>query len=104
MGKGDKTKFWLGRWTGNVSHKDHFNRLFQVETRKERVVMDKGEWQGEEWHRKCSCRREPMGREEGELEKLRQVLQVWKLKVGREDRVVWMDRGDLFGDIVQREN
>ncbi|KAJ9556730.1 LOW QUALITY PROTEIN: hypothetical protein OSB04_011344 [Centaurea solstitialis] len=60
------TKFWDDRWAGSERLRDRFARLYLLESVKEVSVRNRGEFEGDSW----SWRKEPRGREVGELEEL----------------------------------
>ena len=85
---GKDTRFWEDSWVGERL-KERFNRLFQLEVDKGALVADRGEFFDGRWVWRWSWRREPRGREEGELEELRRLLESASPKRRESDRVVW---------------
>ncbi|KAJ9567392.1 LOW QUALITY PROTEIN: hypothetical protein OSB04_003358, partial [Centaurea solstitialis] len=70
VGDGSGVKLWEDVWVGKERLKERFSRLYQLEVDKEVSITDRGEFVGEEWRWKLMWRREPRGRECGELEEL----------------------------------
>ncbi|KAJ9535792.1 hypothetical protein OSB04_un001049 [Centaurea solstitialis] len=70
LGDGNNTKMWKERWLGLDRLQDVFPRLFRLEVDNSSSVADRGEWVNGEWKWSWKWRREPRGRELGELEDL----------------------------------
>lgn len=89
VGDGSDTRFWEERWISNRILGKDFPRLFRLEVDKDATVKERGEWRGEEWVWKWGWRREPRGRELGELENLFNVIRENAPKKELKYRVVW---------------
>ena len=89
LGDGRSTKFWLDKWVDNVVLKDKFQRLFDLESDKNALVVERGSWHNEVWSWGWRWRREPRGRELGELEELSNCLVGKNLVRGKSDHPKW---------------
>ncbi|KAJ9565878.1 hypothetical protein OSB04_001844 [Centaurea solstitialis] len=83
------SKFWEDSWMETGRLKDKFARLFKLETSKNISVAERGEFEGEKWRWRWGRRREPRGRELGELENLEKVLKDVLPKRDVRDRIIW---------------
>ena len=68
---GDGIKFWKDRWVGDERLRDTYARLFNLDEHKEAMVAERGLFVDDKWEWNWAWRREPRGREFGELEGLR---------------------------------
>lgn len=89
IGDGSNTRVWVDRWAENLPLGEKFNRLFNLETNKEARITERGRWINEEWKWEWGWRREPRGRELGELEELQTFLQGRSPNRGKEDHPNW---------------
>lgn len=90
VGDGRDTKFWSDKWLGSEVLGRSFNRLLNLESNKEAMVYERGSWEGDTWVWKWAWRREPRGREVGELERLSEFLRGWSPKVNSRDQSKWL--------------
>ncbi|KAJ9537335.1 hypothetical protein OSB04_030068 [Centaurea solstitialis] len=89
VGNAENIKFWEDSWLIDESLKSRFGRLYQLEVHKNILIAEKGEYVGDDWRWNLEWRREPRGREIGELEDLQSLLRGVLPKRGIVDRNVW---------------
>ncbi|KAI3771839.1 hypothetical protein L6452_03008 [Arctium lappa] len=77
-GNGYCAKGWLG------------SNGLMLGTKNEATIRERGEWVEGKWVWKWAWRREPMGREKGELEALIGLVGEWAPKPSSKDRYIWM--------------
>lgn len=75
LGDGRNASFWEGAWSGDVTLRELFPRLYLLITRKEGVVGDMGEWIDGKWIWKVEWRRELLDRERGSETELAAISQ-----------------------------
>ena len=75
LGDGVETKLWDDRWLEEERLKERFGRLYQLEQNKRALIAERGEFVRGKWRWKWDWRRMPRGRELGELDSLRVVLE-----------------------------
>lgn len=75
VGNGAEIKFWTDIWCSGICLKDKFKRLFNLESAPDCVLSSRALFHGEEVEWTWQWRREPRGREEGELNRLMELLQ-----------------------------
>ncbi|KAJ9541960.1 hypothetical protein OSB04_028466 [Centaurea solstitialis] len=63
-GRRGETKFWSDRWVEDEVLCQRFERLWQLETRKYVLVIERGYWEGDEWKWRWEWRWVSIGREE----------------------------------------
>ena len=66
-----------------------FPRLFRLDINRGARVAERGRWRGREWEWEWNWRREPRGRELGELEDLTTYLEGWGPVWNKVDKWVW---------------
>ena len=74
--------------------KSRFNPLWHLESNKDASISERGSSLGDDWVWSWGWRREPRGREEGELNDLVSLLQGWRPKVNSADKPKWWLRID----------
>ncbi|KAJ9541035.1 LOW QUALITY PROTEIN: hypothetical protein OSB04_027541 [Centaurea solstitialis] len=89
LGDGISTKMWKERWLGLDRLQDVFPRLFRLEVDNSASVAERGEWVDGEWRWSWKWRREPRGRELGELEDLTARLTGIAPNIGGSDKTEW---------------
>ncbi|KAJ9547212.1 LOW QUALITY PROTEIN: hypothetical protein OSB04_019755 [Centaurea solstitialis] len=89
VGSGLTTSFWYDRWLGGVPLAVRFKRIWRLEVDKEARVADRWTREGDGWSGRWRWRREPRGREAGELNDLLTLLQVWRPNASVCDKVRW---------------
>ncbi|KAJ9566895.1 hypothetical protein OSB04_002861 [Centaurea solstitialis] len=94
VGSGVSTSFWKDTWVGGAPLADKFNRLWRLESEKDVSVAERWARVGEEWIGCWNWRREPRGREVGELNNLIMLLQDWRPSDIACDKIKW----NLFVD------
>jgi len=97
VGDGADTKFWEDSWLDGGKLKDRFNILYLLELKKEATISERGEFVNGVWGWRWDWRREPRGRERGELERLRVAVQGKTPITEKVDRNLWrLDTGDGY--------
>ncbi|KAJ9564748.1 hypothetical protein OSB04_000714 [Centaurea solstitialis] len=89
VGNGEDTKFWEDVWLEGGCLKNKFGRLYQLEVNKRALIADRGTFIGDGWNWVWGWRRDPRGREVGELEELQSFIRGVHPSRGRADRLVW---------------
>ncbi|KAJ9559867.1 hypothetical protein OSB04_005027 [Centaurea solstitialis] len=89
LGNGENISFWDDLWISAVRLRDKYRRLYLLESIKEVSVAKRGFFQGGVWVWKWDWRRNPRGRETGELENLIRELEGVGPRVGEKDKAVW---------------
>ncbi|KAJ9567941.1 hypothetical protein OSB04_003907 [Centaurea solstitialis] len=89
VGDGKGTSFWEESWVEAGKLKDTFRRLFLLESSRGATIAERGEIVDGVWRWSWKWRREPRGRELGELEGLMKALEGFSPKINVEDRDFW---------------
>ncbi|GKU96326.1 hypothetical protein SLEP1_g9574 [Rubroshorea leprosula] len=89
VGEGNRVSFWSEPWVGNKTLRVLYPRLYEFSTNKECKISDMGVWEGDKWRWKMEWRRDRIGREKDEEEKLREGLERLQLKKRVEDGWRW---------------
>ncbi|KAJ9560470.1 hypothetical protein OSB04_005630, partial [Centaurea solstitialis] len=89
LGNGNDISFWEDRWLPIGRLKESFGRLYALETNKGVKVGDRGEFRNGAWCWRWDWRRDPRGRELGELNSLCGELKGVAPRMGERDRVRW---------------
>lgn len=74
---------------GDFNLKDKFNRLFQLENRKNVKVSERGIWEAGKWVWVWDWARELRGRGIGDFNELTALLHSFSPSVGQKDKWVW---------------
>ncbi|GKV16991.1 hypothetical protein SLEP1_g27551 [Rubroshorea leprosula] len=90
VGEGNRVSFWSNPWVGNKTLRVEYPRLYELSTNKECKISDIGVWEGDKWCWKMEWRRERIGREKDEEEKLREGLERIQLKKSVQDCWRWI--------------
>ncbi|KAJ9564334.1 hypothetical protein OSB04_000300 [Centaurea solstitialis] len=97
IGDGTESKFWEDYWLKLGSLKDNFPRLFKLEEDRKVSVAERGSFSKGTWSWEWGWRREPRGRELGELERLKIALKDFVPNKNVSDKVFWkLDPGGEF--------
>jgi len=98
LGKGDKARFWEDVWTGNVSLKTLYPRLFSLSLNKGQKVGEVGPWKDSEWQWKLSWRRDRFEWEIPFETEIGMLISRVKVIKDEQDKQVW--RGDESGSFT----
>ncbi|KAJ9538060.1 hypothetical protein OSB04_030793 [Centaurea solstitialis] len=94
IGNGGGTCLWEDKWLGERVLREEFPRLSRLEVKGNCKIVERGEWVDGKWEWRWSWRREPRGRELGELEELQERLVGWEPVRREKDGWVWEWSGD----------
>ncbi|KAJ9553129.1 hypothetical protein OSB04_017174 [Centaurea solstitialis] len=90
VGEGRDTRFWEDVWLGDRPLIEEFPRLRRLESSEGgETISEKGVWVCDNWGWRWSWKREPRGRELGELVRLERRLAGWEPRRGKADSWVW---------------
>ncbi|KAJ9536053.1 hypothetical protein OSB04_un000779 [Centaurea solstitialis] len=89
VGNGADTKFWKDTWVGETPLSELLPRLFRLDSVENALVVERGRWVNNKWEWVWGWRRDPRGRELGELEKLREVIGAWEPVRDKSDSWDW---------------
>ncbi|KAJ9559670.1 hypothetical protein OSB04_004830 [Centaurea solstitialis] len=89
VGGGDNTRFWDEKWLSDTVLAEKFPRLLRLESKVDAKVSERGRWIDNRWEWSWSWRREPRGREIGELGSLVHLLGNWEPERDKLDYWEW---------------
>ena len=97
VGNGQKTRFWLDVWIGEVPLKLVFPRLFSVTSDPLATISLQGYWDGPEWRWSFSWGRTLRARDKVEWTELQQLLAQVCLGPDEPDKLIWVpNKSGLF--------